>query len=251
MKDVRIVIVYFPEDTHKMITRDSNRTPIAHPRVGWGVGEICENDRVHIELYMFNPCVTIDGVDEKDFTSDKEFKPLPKGYKYNTDLIGNRMVFDREKYKNNFDMYKKLSKEECIARKILVPKRNYSGYTIETEIKDKKYRVIKNTAWTTFYGNPPSGYYLGRKMCFDNYDDAMLSAKDICATALKQASDNLELDRLEEIDWVMDKVKDDSVQTKEILGNVGWTYGSAFRVYDGEVLFRKTCDSDWISIMQF
>lgn len=202
----------------------------------------------------------INGVPFDDFQSETEFKKVPKGWTYSTDLY--IVTEDLEKKKKiNAAMKGRYIKNPLDIQWLFV-----NGYLvkmedvepiIEPEFDHNTYRLVKKyPAWTQCYGSHNDRY---PNEVFESYEAAEKRMNEIKEIRHRKAVECALLDFYEDLEWTLEKyeVEHGGRKIEKIRQKIlarPHLYDTMFRYYNGEILvvsrkaYRKDSHIEWEKI---
>ena len=202
----------------------------------------------------------INGVPFDDFQSEKEFKKVPKGWTYGTNLY--TVTEDLEKKeKVNAAMKGRYIKNPSDIQWLfdngyLVKMENVEPI-IESEFDHNTYRLVKKyPAWTQCYGSHNDAY---PNEVFKTYEAAEKRMNEIKEIRHRKAVECALLDFYDDLEWVLEKYEAEhgGREIEKIRQKIlarPHLYDTMFRYYNGEILvvsrkaYRKDSHIKWEKI---
>lgn len=211
-----------------------------------------ENGCWCVEKYEARNFTSINGIPFDEFKSETEWRKLPKGWTYNTQLFDVGLTLSWELYKKDCEGLSFTNPEgilSLIDKGWWVPKK--SGHeVVEAEIKDKQYRIIKKyPCWESTYGQDKSTYtWLKEGSFFFTYDEALQS----CVMKIQDHYEALRqetlIDNEMSIQWVLGKVPDHYKDRVEVLlRSLPTSNRIRLRYYQNQVLWESS-NGNWMLI---
>jgi hypothetical protein len=250
-------VVYYPYTITELkgmgVLEDGKSTGLVHFGVIEGDDSYYEQkNRWLVEKYESRDFRSINGIPFEDFKPDERWKPLPKGWTYNTPLFEEGLIPEWDTFKkrceglsiqNPSDILL-LIKEGWLVRKEPELER------VEAEIDHKKYRLVKKYPhWETTYTKDKSTYiWLPDGAFYDSYKDAMLACEMSIQDYYEAVRQERLIDREMAIQWVLEKVPAecrDNVET--ILLGLPLNRGFVLRYYENKVLWQSP-DKQWLEV---
>lgn len=185
----------------------------------------------------------INGIPFDDFKSETEFKKLPKGWTYNTEMF--EVTEDEEKKKrilaetkDRFNI-KNPSDLQWLFDNGYLLKREDVEPVIEVEYDHKTYRIVKKyPAWTQCYGDHNNKY---PDKVFETWEEAEEYMNMVKTEKHRKGMEGSLIDAYESLDWALDKYEADhggkdieSIRQKMLSIPRFWEY--VLRYYKGEIL---------------
>lgn len=209
----------------------------------------------HVVSRLKNPEVRlINGIPFDEFTSETEFKKVPKGWTYNTPMY--TVTEDLEKIeKINAAMegkrYDNPSDVQWLFDNGFLVKKEDIEPVIEAEYDHDRYRIVKKyPAWTICIGRHNTAYP-NHDEVFETYEEAQRKMEEIKEHNHQESIYCTLLDFFESLDWALNKYEADhggrEIDTirQKILERPHYEE-IVFRYYKGNILIgSRDKDTDW------
>ena len=230
--------------------------------VSFGVYECEKMYGGHVVSQLKAPEIRlINGIPFDEFQSETEFKRLPKGWTYNTEMF--TVTEDEEKKekilaetKDKFNIKNPSDLQWLFDNGYLVKKQDVEP-KIEVEYDHKTYRIVKKyPSWTISYGNHNNRY---PDEVFETWEEAERRMNEINEINHRKAVECALLDFYEDLEWVLEKYETEhggrEIKTirQKILERPHLN-DIMFRYYKGEILIvsreahRKDHHIEWEKI---
>lgn len=241
-------IGYYAPELYEMQSFRKDEDYFAYAK--WGVVEGESDGKCHIQPYKTRSFFLYDGKLPHEFTADKRWTKLPKGWSYDTDLLASRRTFDEAGHaafsewaeRSGLDVPETLI--EGIERGFFITDCQ-ADVRVEAEISKNCYRLVrKSTPW-----KQTGTFSVPSNAVFDTYEEALTQAQGRIAATLKQRDLGHSADVINDIRFVLDRVPDGYRKEAEfLLQNMAFPYGFSLRYYDGKVLFRASMRDNWQTV---
>lgn len=250
-------VVYYPFSLVELKGMSPNSKDKLIPFVHIGVIE-SENsydkelNKWLVEKYESRDFRSINGVPFADFTPEEKWKPLPKGWTYDTRLFDEGLTPEWDAYKlrcqgislkNPADVISLIEEGWWVRKQPELE-------TIEDEIDHQKYRLVKKYPhWTNTYSKDKTTYtWLPEGSLYDSYDDAMFACEMLIQDYYEELRQERLIDKELSIQWVLSRVPPECHGSIEvILRGLPFEQGFMLRYYENKVLWR-TPENEWLEV---
>jgi hypothetical protein len=234
-----------------------NRKPIYSPVVHWGLLEYYDDELkfYKVQKYVFHIPYEVDGVPFDEFSKTESF-PIPREYrKLHKDyakIAMKKHVKTPEPFTHEIqEFFKKFRVEDKAMIQLGIEKgflRSVSdvggvaiSYLLE---RDWHYRIIKEVQPYRIHGQ------CSLAKVYDTYDEALVAAKGICADHEMALNAEIELNFIEDVEYVVSRLPEKYKYYKDTLMSLQHDYGFSLRYYQGEILYKKSCSDDYIVLLK-
>lgn len=165
--------------------------------VNFGIVKEYYSDRILLQMVHLKDCRLINGIPWSDFPDWSEWKKVPKGWDYSTQLFYQTYIPIDEELKT-LDITNPEDILKACRTGILVNNRDYDFRHIEVKFEtDGKYRLVKE-----FYNHeitPANTRFLEYHKIYKTFEEAQSEADSIMAEFIRQAD-------LSDYDWSLEQI---------------------------------------------
>lgn len=257
-------IVYFPNPVHVMVAKNAAGKYQARPSVDFGVCEsaLPDDGVSRICRYTLNSFHLIDGIPAHLYPSETDWHTIPKDMKKADDISfldlhtgwSSEMPQAIEAMKsmridNRDDLV------QAVLKDWLVPISRETGWKIEVERQNGKYRLVrKSVSWTmTYLAHRKASVRIPSSRVFRSYSQAMACAEAICADRLEELSAIQEADRLDDLLHLESRMPSQEWEKVRLMAEaLSCDPETRFRVWENKLLIqRHGRHSSWETLHQW
>ena len=201
--------------------------------------------KVYVDLIELADHRFIDGVPIQEFHSETEWRPLPKGWTYNTELfkLEHRIPQNEQERVKELFLNNREDVEKGLSEGVLVLAKTVFHGVVEAEIdRHKGFRVVKKyPAWWYNYGKMNPGYRcLDAGEVFRSWDGAKAHLQKMEEDRAKELALTDEEWSIREIESILKRVRDDGYRERcrGFLMNLPDLWDVEIKKFDETVLWR-------------